>query len=110
MVITPLAAILFLAVLASTAFWLIWRRGPRSWSSTIVGFLFVCVGLTSIITGETGRLGFPELSATGLQARLFGALCILFGVASLYAGLRPKPRQPSNHAMERTADRGARHF
>ena len=90
MVITPIAASLLMALALSTAFWLIWRRQPRSWGSVTLGFLMLLVGFASIATGRVGRLWFPEMTAVGTQAKVYGVACVIFGAVWLYAGFRPK--------------------
>jgi len=53
------------------------RLTPRKWSHFYVGLLCLTLGVLALRTGYIGRLWFPELSTSGLAARVVGALWLI---------------------------------
>jgi hypothetical protein len=63
----------------------------KHWSKLVVGLLATALGIRTLITGYIGHwLYSPQMSASGLQARVIGFLCLVIGFIYLSSWVKER--------------------
>jgi hypothetical protein len=65
--------------------------GGKHWGKLVAGLLATALGIRTLIAGYIAHwLYSPQMSASGLQARVIGFLCLVIGVIYLSACVKER--------------------